>query len=212
MAAVRYIRRHTYRSANGTACVLVRGLRPHSPDCPGARMDTESPGLLCPLLGVRLKEVDVAQAGAAGLARAWARARGSERGRRRTCGRRQPSGPSLKIVNLDSRSDRGDDCGPERHPRAGRLSRRGAGLAGGQQGAGVRRAPVPTRTRTTSNARRAWQRQLAEAGLAGGHLADRVRRPRAGPDRAGDGQPGDLARAGARDPRRDRDRDARVRA
>ena len=40
-------------------------------------------------------------------------------------------------------------------------------------------------------------------------LAAGVRRPRARADRAGDRQPGDLAGRGARDPRRDRDRDAR---
>ncbi len=41
-------------------------------------------------------------------------------------------------------------------------------------------------------------------------MAGRVRRPRARADRAGDGQPGDRARRGTRDPRRDRDRDARA--
>ena len=51
----------------------------------------------------------------------------------------------------------------------------------------------------------------AGRGRAGrGDLAARGRRPWPGADRAGHRQPGDLARAGSRDPRRDRDRDARA--
>ena len=93
---------------------------------------------------------------------------------------------------------------PSRPPIA---PRRGPGWR--RTKARLHRAPAPTRTRTYVNARRAWQRRLAEAGLAAVTWPTAVRRARPGADRAGHGQPGDLPRRGARDPRRDRDRDAR---
>ncbi len=58
-----------------------------------------------------------------------------------------------------------------------------------------RRASGSSRTRSYIDSRRAWQRKLAEAGLAARDVAEGVRRPGTRADRAGDGQPGDLAKA-----------------
>ena len=109
----------------------------------------------------RLRSAGAGAGAAAGPARAT-RARGwtgcaaggagfaEPAGGREQTARRRPAGSTTNIVNPDSRPRTRRRRGPERHARAGLLSRRGARLAGGQQGRRRRRARAPARTRPTS--------------------------------------------------------------
>ena len=87
----------------------------------------------------------------------------------------------------------------------------GAGMARGAQGGGAA-ASGSSEDTDYIDARRAWQRQLAEAGLAGVTWPSEYGGQGLGPIEQVTVNQEIAARRRARDPRRDRDRDARARA